>query len=89
MQIRVKTATRFLYFGPIAIAKQVNITAISNTKLITHVEKEVYIRTPSSSFDAGQSLTVFIYIYSLAFVSFWPVNANTVPPKTHAIEEKI
>ena len=58
MQIRVKTATRFLHFGPVAIAKQVNNTAISTTKLITHIEREVYIRTPSSSYDAGQSLTV-------------------------------
>ena len=89
MQIRVKTATHFLYFGPVAFAKQVNITAISTRKLITHVEKEVYIRTPSSSFDAGQSLTVFIHIYSLAFARFWPVNSNIVSPKTHAIEEKI
>lgn len=59
MQIRVKTATRLLYFGPVAIAKQVNITAISTTKLITHIEREVYIRTPSIFYDAGQSFTVF------------------------------
>jgi len=39
MQIRVKTAKRF-YFGPVAIAKQVNITAISTTKLITHISKK-------------------------------------------------
>jgi len=89
MQIRVKTATRFLYFGPVAIAKQVNITAISTMKFIIHIEKEVCIRTHFSSFDAGQSLTVFIRTYSLAFVSFWPVNSNIVRPKTHSIEEKI
>jgi hypothetical protein len=71
MQIRVKTATRFLYFGPVAIAKQVNITAISTPTLITHIEREVYIRTPSSFYDAEQSLTVFIHIFSLAFASFW------------------
>lgn len=89
MQIRVKTAKRF-YFGPVAIAKQVNITAISTAKLITHIlQKEVYIRTPSSSFDAWQSLTVFIHIYSLAFVSFCPVSSNILPPITYAIEEEI
>ena len=89
MQIRVKTATRFLYFGPVAIAKQANITAIPTTKLITHIEKEIHIWTSSGSCAVGQSLSVFILTFALAFANHWPVKWNIVSPKKRTIERKI